>query len=230
MAAADRAHAGDDGAAACRNCWRPSRRSARTPRPAQHERRRVRHEFRLRELLADRFMEHVDRHVLAPANSTTLLARIADRGLDPYTAANRILERALGRTETCVKATLDHIGIAVGDLSQALAFYRDALGLEVEPPEEVPSQRVRAHFVPVGEATIELLEPTAADSPIAKFVEKRGPGVHHVTLRVDDIRDDARAGSRRAASASSTRPRARAPRARWSRSCIPPAPTACWSN
>jgi methylmalonyl-CoA epimerase len=88
-----------------------------------------------------------------------------------------------------VKAILDHIGIAVGDLSQALAFYRDALGLDVEPPEEVPSQRVRAHFVPVGEATIELLEPTDADSPIAKFIERRGPGVHHVTLRVDDIRD-----------------------------------------
>jgi methylmalonyl-CoA/ethylmalonyl-CoA epimerase len=88
-----------------------------------------------------------------------------------------------------VKATLDHIGIAVGDLSQALAFYRDALGLEVEPPEEVASQRVRAHFVPVGEATLELLEPTAPDSPIAKFVEKRGPGVHHITLRVDDIRE-----------------------------------------
>ena len=88
-----------------------------------------------------------------------------------------------------MKAILDHIGIAVGDLSQALAFYRDALGLDVEPPEEVPSQRVRAHFVPVGEATIELLEPTDADSPIAKFIERRGPGVHHVTLRVDDIRD-----------------------------------------
>jgi methylmalonyl-CoA/ethylmalonyl-CoA epimerase len=87
-----------------------------------------------------------------------------------------------------VKATLDHIGIAVGDLSQALAFYRDALGLEVEPPEEVPSQRVRAHFVPVGEATIELLEPTSTESPIAKFIDKRGPGVHHITLRVDDIR------------------------------------------
>jgi methylmalonyl-CoA epimerase len=87
-----------------------------------------------------------------------------------------------------VKATLDHIGIAVGDLSAALAFYRDALGLDVEPPEEVASQRVRAHFVPVGEATIELLEPTSADSPIATFIAKRGPGVHHITLRVDDIR------------------------------------------
>jgi methylmalonyl-CoA/ethylmalonyl-CoA epimerase len=88
-----------------------------------------------------------------------------------------------------VKATLDHIGVAVGDLSQALAFYRDALGLDVGPPEEVPSQRVRARFVPVGEATIELLEPTAADSPIARFLERRGPGVHHVTLRVDDLRE-----------------------------------------
>lgn len=88
-----------------------------------------------------------------------------------------------------MKATLDHIGIAVGDLSQALAFYRDALGLDVEPPEEVPSQRVRVHFVPVGEAAIELLEPTSPDSPIATFIAKRGPGVHHVTLRVDDIRE-----------------------------------------
>ena len=86
-----------------------------------------------------------------------------------------------------MKATLDHVGIAVGDLAQALAFYRDALGLEVEPPEEVASQRVRAHFVPVGEAALELLEPSAPDSPIAKYIEKRGPGVHHITLRVDDI-------------------------------------------
>ena len=86
-----------------------------------------------------------------------------------------------------MKAVLDHIGIAVKDLAAALAFYRDALGLEIEAPEEVASQRVRAHFVPVGEAKLELLEATAADSPIAKYVDKRGPGLHHITLRVDDI-------------------------------------------
>lgn len=86
-----------------------------------------------------------------------------------------------------MKATLDHVGIAVGDLAAALAFYRDALGLEVEASEEVASQRVRAHFVPVGGAALELLEATAPDSPIAKFVGKRGPGLHHLTLRVDDI-------------------------------------------
>jgi len=86
-----------------------------------------------------------------------------------------------------MKAVLDHIGIAVRDLPAALAFYRDALGLEVEAPEEVATQRVRAHFIPVGESALELLEATADDSPIARFIEKRGPGIHHVTLRVDDI-------------------------------------------
>ena len=87
-----------------------------------------------------------------------------------------------------MKATLDHIGIAVKDLDAALAFYRDALGLEIEAPEDDVSQHVRAHFVPVGEASLELLEATSADSPIAKYIDKRGPGIHHITLRVDDIR------------------------------------------
>lgn len=87
-----------------------------------------------------------------------------------------------------MKATLDHIGIAVADLNEALAFYRDALGLEVEAPEEVASQRVRAHFIPIGGAALELLEATSSDSPIAKYVGKRGPGLHHITLCVDDIR------------------------------------------
>ena len=86
-----------------------------------------------------------------------------------------------------MKAILDHVGIAVASVEDALAFYRDTLGLEVEPPEDVASQRVRAHFVSVGESTLELLEATAEDSPIARFIAKRGPGMHHVALRVDDI-------------------------------------------
>jgi methylmalonyl-CoA epimerase len=95
-----------------------------------------------------------------------------------------------------MKAVLDHVGIAVKDLGAALAFYRDVLGLEIEAPEEVASQHVRAHFVPVGDpdrgagvrgVSLELLEATSPESPIAKYVEKRGPGLHHLTLRVDDI-------------------------------------------
>jgi len=86
-----------------------------------------------------------------------------------------------------MKVTLDHVGIAVADLGAALAFYRDALGLEIEPPEDVASQRVRAHFIPAGEGALELLEGTADDSPIANYVAKRGPGLHHITLSVEDI-------------------------------------------
>jgi methylmalonyl-CoA epimerase len=86
-----------------------------------------------------------------------------------------------------MKAVLDHIGIAVEDVDRALAFYRDALGLEIEAPEEVTSQRVRAHVIPVGEPALELLEATGDDSPIAKYLTRRGPGLHHITLRVEDI-------------------------------------------
>src|SRR5919106_5724162 len=87
-----------------------------------------------------------------------------------------------------MKAALDHIGIAVEDIDAALAFYRDALGLEIEAPEDVVSQRVRAHVIPAGESALELLEATAPNSPIARYLQKRGPGIHHITLRVEDIR------------------------------------------
>ena len=86
-----------------------------------------------------------------------------------------------------MKAVLDHIGIAVESVEAALAFYRDALGLEVELSEEVASQHVRAHFIGVGGAALELLEATSDSSPIARFIARRGPGLHHVTLRVDDL-------------------------------------------
>ena len=86
-----------------------------------------------------------------------------------------------------MKAVIDHVGVAISDLGESLKFFRDALGLELEPPEDIPSQRVRAHFLQAGDATIELVEPTAEDSPIAKFITRRGPGLHHLCLRVDDI-------------------------------------------
>ena len=86
-----------------------------------------------------------------------------------------------------MKAVLDHVGIAVSDLQASLAFFKDVLGLHVEASEEIASQRVRATFLGTGQSTLEMLEATSADSPIAKFVEKRGAGMHHVALRVDDI-------------------------------------------
>jgi methylmalonyl-CoA epimerase len=82
---------------------------------------------------------------------------------------------------------IDHIGIATQQIDEAVKFYRDALGLEVAEVEEVSSQKVRVAMLPVGESRFELLEATSPDSPIAKFLAKRGPGIHHIAVRVDDI-------------------------------------------
>jgi methylmalonyl-CoA/ethylmalonyl-CoA epimerase len=81
---------------------------------------------------------------------------------------------------------LDHIGIAVVSIDDALDIYR-ALGLEEAHREEVPTQKVRTAFLPIGESRVELLEPTAEDSPVAKFLARRGGGVHHICFAVDNI-------------------------------------------
>ena len=83
---------------------------------------------------------------------------------------------------------IEHIGIATRALDEAVGFWRDALGLQVQEIEEVAEQGVRVLMLPLGETRIELLEPTGKDSPIAKFLEKRGPGIHHIAVRVPDIR------------------------------------------
>ena len=82
---------------------------------------------------------------------------------------------------------IDHLGIAVLSIDEASRFYRDVLGLECAGIEEVPSQKVRVAFFQVGQVRVELLEPTADDSPVARFLEKRGPGLHHIAYRVDDL-------------------------------------------
>ncbi len=81
---------------------------------------------------------------------------------------------------------IDHLGIAVKSLAQARKFY-EQLGLKVLPEEEVAQEKVRVAMVPMGESRIELLEPTSEDSPIARFLAKRGEGLHHVSLHVDDL-------------------------------------------
>lgn len=81
---------------------------------------------------------------------------------------------------------IDHLGIAVKSLSEAKKFY-EKLGLKPMPEETVEAEQVRLSMVPVGESRIELLEPTSEDSTIAKFLAKRGEGLHHVALHVDDL-------------------------------------------
>ena len=82
--------------------------------------------------------------------------------------------------------TIDHLGIAVKSLATAKNIY-ETLGLSVSPEETVEAEQVRLVMVPVGESRLELLEPTSENSPIAKFIAKRGEGLHHVSLRVRDL-------------------------------------------
>src|SRR2546430_12986357 len=82
---------------------------------------------------------------------------------------------------------IDHIGIATTGIEDAASIYRDVLGVHVTETEEVTAQKVRVAMLAIGESRIELLEATSDDSPISKFLEKRGPGIHHIAVRVDDI-------------------------------------------
>jgi len=82
---------------------------------------------------------------------------------------------------------LDHIGIAVRKLDEALQIYEKILGLKLEKTKIVEDQKVRLAFLSAGETEIELLEPTAAESAVARFIEKRGEGIHHIAFKVTDI-------------------------------------------
>ena len=82
---------------------------------------------------------------------------------------------------------IDHFGIAVRSIEESSTFYRDGLGLEMSATERVEDQKVRVAFFPVGEARIELLEPFAADTPVGRFIAKRGEGLHHICYEVEDL-------------------------------------------
>ncbi|MBX3293970.1 MAG: methylmalonyl-CoA epimerase [Acidobacteria bacterium] len=82
---------------------------------------------------------------------------------------------------------INHLGIATKGIDEALKFWENALGLENVHTETVEDQKVRVAMLPIGESRVELLEPTSDDSPISKFLEKRGGGIHHIAVEVDDI-------------------------------------------
>ena len=82
---------------------------------------------------------------------------------------------------------IDHIGVAVNSLEESIPLYRDAFGMKLHAVEEVPDQKVKVAMFEVGNVHIELLEPTSPESPIAKFLEKNGPGMHHICYEVEDV-------------------------------------------
>lgn len=83
---------------------------------------------------------------------------------------------------------IDHVGLAVKDLEAALAFYRDVLGIQATSVGDYAPDKIRTAFLKVGEAHLEVMAPTDPESPVAKFLERRGEGMHHISLEVDDIR------------------------------------------
>jgi len=82
---------------------------------------------------------------------------------------------------------INHVALIVEDLDAAVSFWRETLGIELSHIEEVPTENSVVAFLPVGDTEIELIKPTADDSGLAKFLERRGPGMHHICLEVDDI-------------------------------------------
>jgi len=158
-------------------------------------RRRARAEWRLREILGRRFMQHLEANVLKPGEFGQILDRIAAREVDPYGAAAAVMAQALGKASSEKPPDvfsggvtgIDHVGIAVADPAASLKFFTDVLGLTSDEPQDVKGQNTRVRFVNTGDAKLELVESLAPGSPIATYLEKRGPGLHHVALRVRDI-------------------------------------------
>ena len=157
-------------------------------------RRRARAEWRLREILGRRFMQHLEANVLQPGEFGQWLDRIAAREVDPYGAAAAVMGQALPHTADATHTTyathviaIDHVGIAVADPDASLKFFTGVLGLTSDAPQDVKGQNTRVRFVNTGDAKLELVESIAPGSPIANYLEKRGPGLHHVALRVRDI-------------------------------------------
>jgi methylmalonyl-CoA/ethylmalonyl-CoA epimerase len=102
---------------------------------------------------------------------------------------------------------IDHIAIAVHDIDEAAKFYRDILKLDLSGVEVVTEQKTKVGFFKIGESNIELVQPTSDDSPLVKFLETRGPGIHHICLEVDDIQSEVEELKKRGARMIDEKPR-----------------------
>lgn len=161
--------------------WEAVEQFRATAHARMGERRASRAAHELRGLLAERLVRAVE---AAPVASGRLgfeaaVTAIRDGRLSPRAAATRLLEAP--------DLVVDHVGIAVADIAAAEAFFGGVLGLAIGQPEAVEAQGVQVRFVGHGGARLELLEPLAPDTPVGRFLDKRGPGLHHVALAVQDL-------------------------------------------
>jgi LAO/AO transport system kinase len=155
------------------------------------------------ETLRARLLAEVRERALSPEQTERVVDRMASHAVDPFTAAEEVLQRVGLRSGA--GTYIDHLGIAVRNLEDGVRAY-EALGFHVEATHDVPTERVRAAFLPVGESHLELLEPTEPGSVIARFLEKRS-GLHHVCVAVPDIQAALDALSARGVELLDTTPR-----------------------
>ena len=155
------------------------------------ERRRLGLRARFLEILRDRLLGRITAGDLGEADLERHEADLLARRMDPYTAARAVLERLEpaggGNAPSYDGARLDHIGVAVRSIEDRLALYRDLLGLDLARIEEVPGEGVKIAMLPAGRTRIELVEPAGSASTVARFLEKRGEGIHHVCFEVGDL-------------------------------------------
>lgn len=147
---------------------------------ARSLRRRAGVRTRLHDILRARALERLTATAPARDRLTRWEEKVAQKAVDPYTAAEALTREGAG-------VELDHIGIAVSALDARLPLYRDLIGLPLAATEEVPTEGVRAAFLPAGRTRLELLEPTRPDATLARHLERRGEGVHHLCFEVDDL-------------------------------------------
>ncbi len=151
---------------------------------------------RFSEILRERLLERLMTGGLMGADVAALSDRVAERAMDPYSAVRRVLSnletksnppREGRSTGTAGATVLDHLGIAVRNVEERVPLYRDVLGLSLTGIEEVEGEKVRVAMLPAGRTRVELVEPLSQDSTVARFIDKRGEGIHHICFEVDDL-------------------------------------------
>jgi LAO/AO transport system kinase len=144
--------------------------------------------WRMLELLQEKLLSDILSRNGTEEKLHRLAADVAEKKTDVYTAVEKLVGRAVSPSPRANSPRyIHHLGIATKGIDEALKFWSDALGLENVHTEIVEDQKVRVAMLPLGESRIELLEPTSQDSPISKFLEKRGGGIHHIAVEVEDI-------------------------------------------
>jgi methylmalonyl-CoA/ethylmalonyl-CoA epimerase len=153
------------------------------------ERRRAGLRARFLEILRDRLLSRLMQGDVGEAELERCETDLLARRIDPYTAAREVLGR-LGPedgSDDRGAVHLDHIGVAVRRVEERLPLYRDVLGLPLRGIEQVEGEGVRVALLPAGRARVELVEPLSKDSPVGRFIEARGEGIHHLCFEVEDL-------------------------------------------